>query len=743
MTAAPTSEPFLFTPGGDAGSATGSDSRRPGPGGETSDPTSPEALVHQARLEISQIVREVAGAQRTAGSRDRYLRFLSDRVLRAMAAHGVVVWQAVDEDFRLSLSSEEATNLESRDAHFLAEHRIGTVTDRQFDETESAVHDRLLIEIAGHGEPTVVPPTPGATDQEVPANPASHPAAIVPILVDPNAALPNCLIEVFLEPGGSPASQRGSLRFLAQMGDLAGEFLRTDQLRTQSRRIAGMEKCVRAIDALQSFTTTSEVESAWVDTMASMFEVPRVALCRVDRGRPKVVAVSHVERIDHHSEAAERIRKAAALPLASRQNVAVATLGDNGAKQSSGRQDERREGNDRRKPTESKETSESQPVQPLHVVSLHSDARWRLVILDRPGSSKIELTSETLALLERLLIGGEQAWMSANRVESVPGGKWWTRFNAPTAISTDKGIEHSVMRKTAGSDSPLRRSLVRLVAVAVIVALVLIVPIPLTVPATGVIRPLEVDRYHSSFDATVQSIEVRHGQEVSRGDVLAKLHSRDLTEQQTTLIGRRSVLGQRRDQLNRNLMSATDSDKLANPTGGDEIDEEIESINQQLAIIAESLDRLVLRARRDGRVDAWRISERMAHRPLRRGDAVLNVIADDSEWVVDATVAQSRVQSVNHAIQTEAITAEVSTRWSPDESQTATTRKFGPVVTDSVDGTRGVVLRMNLSSAPKLGDQPLAETPARVSIRCGETSVGRFLFADFVTWVRTRVGMYL
>ncbi|WP_404310727.1 biotin/lipoyl-binding protein [Neorhodopirellula lusitana] len=762
MTAAPTSEPFLFSPGGDAGGATGTQSPRVEPAHQRSPngAGSAEAMVHQARQEIAQIVREVASAQRSTGGRDRYLRFLADRVMRAMAAHGVVIWRATDEGSRFRCIGKTQADRRYRDTQYFPEHRLGTVTDQPFDETEAAVHDCLLVEIAAGGEPAVVPPTPGASNREVPANPATHPAAIVPVQVDPNAALPTCLIEVFLEPGGSPNSQRGALRFLAQMADLAGEYLRSDQLRTLTRRLKSIDDCVRAVDPMQSLTTTREVENAWVDAAASVLAVPRVALCRVDRGRPKIVAVSHIDRIDQHSDAAERIRAAAEQGIQSRGPIAFAAIDEDGnaviervpvdaPDSESPQQMERREGVDRRKAAGSNEPDDTKPVQPIGVAALHEDSRWRMVLLDWMSGSDSILDAEKAALLERLLIGAEQAWTAAYRVEVIPGGRWWTRLTAVPSVTASPGTGLQT-RKEGGVDvrhrsgvGPFRRRITLSVAIALTAGLLMWVPIPLTVPATGVIRPLDIDGYHSGFDATVQSIEVEHGQRVQRGDVLATLHSRSLTEQQTTLLGRRSVLVERRGQLNRNLMSAPDSGKLAGQSSGDEVNEEIASIDQQLAIISEGLEQLVLRARRDGRVDAWRVRERLAHRPLRRGDTVLNVIADQTEWVVDATVAQARVRHVDLAMQAGTLQADVATRWSPEQVQMTDRGHFGPVVTDPVDGTRGVIFRMPLSESPELGDQPLAETPARVAIRCGRTSIGQFLFEDVLTWVRTRAGMYL
>lgn len=715
-------EPFLFTPEMSAPSS-GTASRSPAASGGES--------VDHARQEISQIVREVAAAQRSERGRDQYLRFLADRILRAMAAHGVVIWHAPDD-----VSSQSEGMFRYR-----AEHRIGAITDQQFDNQRSVIHDRLLLEVAGQNSPVVVPPTPGAAEPDVPANPTEYPAAMVPIPVDPTLSLPSYLLEVFLEPGGSPASQRGSLRFLAQMGNLASEFLRTDQLRVLSRRLGTFDQCTRAIDELARLTSTRRIEAGWVDAVSRLMDCPRAALCRVDRGRTEIVAVSHVERIDQHSDAANAIRRAAETALRCNSLIAFASL-----------QPDRRSGVERRSGSSEEHSSAHPPaVLPRWVVALGPESRWRLVLLESSDASASEDTdlgtdqdTEFQWLLHRLLLGGHQAWMAAHRIEAIPGARLWNRLTTTDCDELSESRLGDDAAESRGVYSPLRRRLGLLTAIALTTTLLMCLPIPSLVPASGLIRPLELDTYHATADSTVQTLHVHHGQSVRRGDTLATLVSSDLTERKTNLLGRRSVLMQRRERANRALVSASDPAKgLPDGMSEQEITEEVVAIDRQLKIIADCQDELVLKARRDGRVDAWRLQERLSGRPLRRGDAVLSVIAEDTTWVIDATIPQRRVSRIDHAIVDERFTAEVSTRWRPGEVQPATAHRFGPVVTDSVDGTPGVILRMTLASAPRLGDQPLAETPARVAIRCGHTSIGWFLLEDVIQWLQTRVGVYL
>ncbi|MFG0261250.1 MAG: phytochrome sensor protein, partial [Novipirellula sp. JB048] len=238
MNSATSDAPFLFSP-------TSSPLPASGAAAVPRSDRSPDSLVDETRREISQIVREVALAVRSERSRDAFLKLLADRILRAMAAEGVVIWRCeagAPPDTPRAAPPEPSQPPQPRTETMTMAmaidvvQRIGTITDRSIPASSAASHHRLLAEIVTVAEPVVVPCTPEASDPNVPANPTQFPAAIVPISCDPQAGGESYLLEVFLEPGGGVATQRGYLRFIAQMADLAGEFLRADQLRDLHRR---------------------------------------------------------------------------------------------------------------------------------------------------------------------------------------------------------------------------------------------------------------------------------------------------------------------------------------------------------------------------------------------------------------------------------------------------------------------------------------------------------------------------
>src|SRR5690606_11820311 len=155
--------PFRFAAAASTGGAA------PSPAGDHSPldhQRSAAGLVDQTRREIAGIVRETALLARRALPPATFFAALVDRVQRALAAEGVVVWRVEGE---------------APSPRFAPIARVGRLTDRTLPAGQADCHQRMLGEVAGSGQPTVVPATPDACDAALPANPTAVPFAVVPV----------------------------------------------------------------------------------------------------------------------------------------------------------------------------------------------------------------------------------------------------------------------------------------------------------------------------------------------------------------------------------------------------------------------------------------------------------------------------------------------------------------------------------------------------------------------------------
>lgn len=671
MTTTVSSEPFVFSPGAAAPSA----------GPASRDGT--DRLVAETRREISEIVREVAVAVRSDRTTNEFFGLLVDRIQRAMAAEGVLVWEIWD-------------SIECR-------RSLGRITDQSIPKQSVATHQRLLAEVASEGQPVVVPASPGADDGEVPANPTDVPVALVPIELEPSADGPSYLLEVFLESDCGVATQRGYLRFVAQMADLAGEFLRGDQLRSLRRRqqLAGLID--EAVVDLHRAANRQTLEATIVDRAADIFGFDRVGLCRL---QPlKLVVVSHVESIDKKSTSAMQLGKAAESDLDSDGCLWFTDV----------------------------DSLDSELIVRA-VVTDRTNPKWSLVCQQVPDVEPI--SADHRSELLRFMQHASMALENANR---------------RSATLTARLMGSLVPAGTESGSSRMRR-LLGIGTLAIVSALLALFPIPLVVSSPAIIRPEQVQTITAPRDAVVDRIHVSHGQAVADGDLLMTLVDPDLEAQMTALIGRRAVLVQQQSHWTDALVdtASREFDRLEKVQGESRlVSEEIQSIDNQLAVLRRAEATLSIHANRDGIVDAWQIEQRLQSRPLQRGDWLLQVIDANSDWTVEAKVPQTRVGHVSHAIAAADIDVNVSLDANPSETFVATVKRLGPAIDTGTGVPKSTAVLMRLDDNATAAISSMQQTshqsgaPARVMFHCGTAPAGFVLFQDLIRTVRGTTALYL
>ena len=675
-------QPFVFSPSLVTGVS--AEGLRP------PEPPRAASLVSDVRREITEIIREVAQAATEDQSEGQFLSFVADRVLRAMAAEGVVIWRM--------------TTATPPTGPFTAVARIGRITDRSVDELSARAHQRLLTEVGAEQQPVVVPPTAEAAAEDGPANPSEVAAAIVPIQSDPTTTDASHILEVFLEPECGVATQRGYLRFAAQMADLAGEFLRKSrfrQLRRQQERSATVDA---VIEGLHEADRAKAVESFAVDAIADTFGVDRVGLCWLDGGRTRLAAVSHVDVIDQRSPDADQIRLAAESKFEDRQRVVV--------------------------PEDRQQTGDS-GLRVVSVVAPDESSSLRCVLLT--GADRDVDLDEVGDALVRLVRHVNLACQKAGRRSHSIG----SRLVAPLRPSTEP-------RWTRW-----RRPVVT-VASAALLLIACAIPLPMVMVTGATIRPADVQRISAPRDVIVQQVHVRHGQLVTDGDRLLTLSDADLQREIATLVGRRAVLAQQQARWVDAIVAAESSFDDGDDRSQTEkllVDEEIRSIDHQLALLRGVEQSLVVRADRDGIVDAWRIDDRLGGRPMRRGDYLMRVIAADSPWLVDARVPQKRIAQLEQTPRGD-LDVSVGLVSRPEQTLPARMVRIGPATDDGPDGQPATVVVLQLDHEALDADVTFRDAnvqsgaPAKVRFRCGTAPAAYLMFQDVIQTVRSTLAIY-
>ncbi|MEO8494640.1 MAG: HlyD family efflux transporter periplasmic adaptor subunit [Planctomycetota bacterium] len=167
--------------------------------------------IEQTKQQIRSLVSEISQLSKSEiGAEEYYAAFLQ-RVVSALAAVGGAVW-IVEEGRRLQLAYQ--INLSQ------------TLLDSSSE--DAGRHLRLLNQVINSSEGNLFPPLSGAVDENAGGNPTRYLIVLSPLRNDGKV---EGIIEIFQRPDSPPATQRGYLRFMEQMSELAGEWLKTQKLR--------------------------------------------------------------------------------------------------------------------------------------------------------------------------------------------------------------------------------------------------------------------------------------------------------------------------------------------------------------------------------------------------------------------------------------------------------------------------------------------------------------------------------
>jgi hypothetical protein len=172
--------------------------------------------VERAKREIQGLVQEISELSRSEISPAEFYDAMLNKVVAALAAPGGAVW-TVSEGGGLQLAYQ--INLQQTG---LIDNQVG-----------QQQHGRLLHQVLIGADGALIAPHSGTgdatdNDENAAANPTDFLLVLAPVLNDQG---PQGVIEIFQRSGARITTQRGYLRFLLQVCEFAGDFLKGRRLR--------------------------------------------------------------------------------------------------------------------------------------------------------------------------------------------------------------------------------------------------------------------------------------------------------------------------------------------------------------------------------------------------------------------------------------------------------------------------------------------------------------------------------
>ncbi len=285
------------------------------------------------------------------------------------------------------------------------------------------------------------------------------------------------------------------------------------------------------------------------------------------------------------------------------------------------------------------------------------------------------------------------------------------------------------------------RNLWKAAAAAVVIAgagvALAIVPYDYRVEGEGQLMPVVQKNVFCKIDGEVIEILVESGQEVTAGQELLHLKNDELNQQWELAV---SDLAEKK-QLFATVQAQLDEaetraaiDEIRQLTGKMyEAQIQITSAQKQIEILEERREYLTVRSPIDGVVATFQIEQKLGGRPVRRGEVLLEIMDDTSDWRLELEIPDNRIGHILSG-QEKLATANL-----PVEFVLATdpeTRYDGKLIrlagrTETAQEEGNVVEAFVEIDSQELPEQRIgAEVTAKIS--CGDRALGYVLFGDVI-----------
>ncbi len=656
-------------------------------------------LVEQTKQQIRNLVREIAQISKSEISPQEFYDAVLNRVVTALAAIGGAVW-TVSESGQLAL--EYQINLR--------ETRLDQSEDDQVR------HGKLLRKVITSGEGLLMAPHSGSGNAEEGSNPTDFLLVMGPLKTANETA---GVLEIFQRPGSNPSVQRGYLRFLVQMCELASEYLKSRKLQHYSDRQALWAQ-------LENFTRVVHKgldERATAYTIANearrLIECDRVSVA-INRGRKCVIeAVSGQDTFDKRSNTVQLLKQLATAVVATGETVWY--TGD----------------------TSMMAPQVEEAVQ-NYVDEVHSKA-VAIVPLKEPHDPLNPL--ETPRVLGALVI--EQI------EDSRPREGLLQRVDVVadhSSIALANVMEHNelflmpVWRAIGKSKWVVEaRQLPWTISISIALLLVGLIlclwPSDFELSGKGKLLPVVRRQVFSKLDGDVVDVPVRHGEMVKKGQLLARMQSFELDGKLTAMRGQRDAALEKRNSVRTRLADPRlDPSDRARLLGEQKtFIEEHKSFNDQLKLLEYKQKQLTITSPVDGQITTWDVHNLLIMRPVQLGQLMMTVEEPAGDWELEVTMGEDRMGFINDALSKfdGKLTVKYITATNPGVTHIGTVKEIHQ--TAEVRGEEGntVLLRVAIDK----DDVPDRRSGAVVTakVNCGRAPIGYVWFHDLFSFIQSKV----
>jgi len=562
---------------------------------ETIDP----GLLEQTKTQIRKLVAEIAElAESDIQPNEFYGEFLN-RVVAAVAASGGALWLT---DGRGGIRLQQ----------HLEFHLSGLLDGR----VKTPPHDALLGCMLQATQATIIPP--GAAVEGVPnaGNPTGFALIIAPLTVDKQVV---GLVEILMDPTRRAAQQKSTLRFVGDLCDLAGQYLKNRQMRQMMSQQRLWNQLETFTHGIHGSLDLKEACFAVANDGKRLVASDRLSVALKVGGRTMIEAVSGQEVVEQRANLIRELTRLCKAVIRSGEDLVY--------------------------------TGNTEGFAPELRDSLEAyvdESGSKVVIVTLLHKPEPDATKEKVPFgcIVAEQIGDEMAPTDAQaRCEVVAR-------HASTALWNASEYDRALLPILKMIGTPWRffrgRTLAKILGVlALLVTVVLVltfVPWQLTIEGRGSLLPEDRRIIYSPpvTGCIVQNVLVEHGQFVKQDQVVAELESRDLQKEWTKLIAtKQEALTQEdslRKQVNLPATPGRSDERISLIAQQYEAHIKADSADKQIKIIQDQMESLKIRSPQDGMITTWEPQRTLKGKPVEVGTELLQVAGVAGDWLMEVEV---------------------------------------------------------------------------------------------------------
>lgn len=593
-------------------------------------------LIEQTKKQIRELVAEITQMSKSDMTPPEFYGGFLARVITALAANGGAVWTLSDGN-RLTLQSQ--VNLQQ--------------TNLRDDKKALEQHTKLLQKTILAKEGDLVMPNSSSVDiaEGEAGNPTPFLLVLGPLVTDLETV---GVVEVFQRADTPVHTQKGYLRFLTQMCDIAVEYVKNKQLRSFSDRQLLWNQLEEFTRLIHTSLNPKQTAYTIANEGRRLIECDRISVAIQYGKKSKIVAISGQDMIDNRSNTVRLLNNLATAVTAVEEPMWY--LGDttNFAPQV---EDALQEYVDE---------SHSKMVAVLPLIPTVPEDE----ISDDPKKRE-KPPGPIGALVVELIENSRPTEQMRQRTDVVVKHSVEAMGNA---LEHERLFLMPLWRMIGNMSWVVKaRTLPKTVAigVAVLAAIIAIciIPADFELEATGTLEPIDRREVYAEIDGEIDKVFVHHGDKVSGptqgtdksgaptlvpGTRLAKMRNINLQISIVETRGKIEAVIQNIQSKQRTLQEGrTLSAVEKNQIQGEilELNKELLSQQAQLRHQYEMLRDLDVCAVCDGIVTTWDVQRTLVGRPVQRGQILMSIAQPDGPWQLVLDMPERRIGQIVKAQQ--------------------------------------------------------------------------------------------